>query len=116
MPPPPARHLSAEVQAGALASLAAHAARVGQLAEARAVAQSTLVTVASACHAHAEHLHLSLVAPKGRHGKNTERNGIRTLQLSGFTQSMSIILLFSRPCYDMLGIETALFFVMRQYF
>lgn len=55
-----ATHLFVEVQTGALSSLAAHAARVGQLAKPRAVTESTLVAVAGASHAHSEHLHVSL--------------------------------------------------------
>lgn len=74
---PLARHLSAEVQTGALASLAAHAARVRQLVEARAVTQSTLVAIASACHTHAEHLHLPLVAPAPKAGTDKTQSATK---------------------------------------
>lgn len=53
-------HLLAEVEAAPLSPLAAHATRVGQLAEACPVAEAALVAVASARHAHPEHLHVSL--------------------------------------------------------
>lgn len=53
-------YLLAEVEAAPLPPLTAHAARVGQLAEARPVVEAALVAVASARHAHPEHLHVSL--------------------------------------------------------
>lgn len=53
-------HLLAEIEAASLPPLAAHAARVRQLAEARPVAEATLVAVTSARHTHPEHLHVSL--------------------------------------------------------
>lgn len=53
-------YLLAEVEAAPLPPLAAHAPRVGQLAEARPVTEATLVAVASARHAYPEHLHVSL--------------------------------------------------------
>lgn len=69
-----ATHLLVEVQTGPLPPLTAHAARVGQLAEPSAVAQSPLVAVASARHAHAEHLHVSL----NRGGKKGKQNREKT--------------------------------------